>query len=70
MKAELIEHKACFEISLIPETMEDQAVIIRMGMNGKKEVRSFSATVHKDLRVSGYIVSGKRKDSNSYIPKR
>lgn len=70
MKADLIEHEGCFEISLTPENMEEQASIVRMGMNAKKEVRSFSASVYKDLHVSGYVVLGKRKDANSYIRHR
>ena len=67
MKSELTEHGECFEVSFTPETIEEAATIIRMGMNGVKEVRSYSANVYKDHTISGYIVIGKRKSPRSNV---
>jgi len=67
MKAKLIEHGACFEIVLEPETTQEQAAIIRFGMNSTKDLRSLSANVYQDLTVSGYVILGKRKQATSAV---
>ena len=67
MKAELNEYNGCFEIALTPETIEDAAKIIRMAINGTKEVRSVNAYAYSSNAISGAVVIGKRKQSTSTI---
>jgi hypothetical protein len=67
MKSLIKEWDGCFEIILKPETMEEQAQIIRMGMNATKEIRSFSSDINRNLTVGGYIVLGKKKRTRSSV---
>lgn len=67
MKAVLNEHGACFEIALEPETMDEAATIVRMGMNGTKDMHSVSASVYADKTVRGYLLFGQRKNSVSDV---
>jgi hypothetical protein len=70
MKVALDEYEGCFGIVLTPETLEDAAKILRMGMNGTKEVRNVSADVYPDNTLYGYVTIGKRKQPTSSVRQR
>ncbi len=67
MKVQLAEHSGCFEISLEPETPKEVAQLVRLGVNGTKEVRAISTTVGNDLSVNAWLVLGKRKQPRSQV---
>ncbi len=67
MKATVTEHGACFDVHLEPESMEDMATLVRMGMNATKELRSRETYLFTDHTCSASIVLGKRKQATSCI---
>lgn len=67
MKAKIAEYEGCFQIELDAETLEDAALIVRLGRNRTKELRSLNATASPS---GGFVVSlviGKRKDASSLV---
>lgn len=67
MKVELNEYGTCFEIALTPETLEDAAKLIRLGINGTREVRNVFAFASSDKTISGGVTIGKRKKPASKV---
>ena len=67
MKVTVQEHSACFGIELTPETIAEAALLIRLGINATKDVRSVSATAHADGSIYGSVVIGKRKQSRCAV---
>lgn len=70
MKAEALEFDGCFSIRLIAETMEEAAVLVRMGMNRTDEIRTAETSVNSESKFETCVVFGKSKRSNSYVPRR
>jgi hypothetical protein len=60
MKAKLIEFDGAFLVDLEPESKEDLALLVRLGLNGIKEPTDFWVNVHKDLTASASIRIMKR----------
>lgn len=69
MKVELHEYSGCFSISLVAETVEEAAKLVRMGMNSTKDLR-YLRTYAYDTGVSADVVLGKSKRADSSVPKR
>jgi hypothetical protein len=67
MQIKLIEHGNCFSFDLEPESIADAALIIRLKMNAKKEVRGVYASAHRDGHVSGALVIGKVRNERSGV---
>jgi hypothetical protein len=70
MIIQLKEHEGCFAFELTPETTQDAALIVRLGINATKEVRHLSAAVNSDGTFGGTLVLGKHKAANNHIPRR
>jgi hypothetical protein len=69
MKVTLTEHEGCFDIELVPETMQEVSQCVRFGMN-RTAVRSVNTHVFRDAEVRTNIVFGKSKRADSNVPKR
>ena len=69
MKVNVNEHGGCFSINLEPETIAEAALLIRLGINGTKEVRSLSAYASGDNTISACVVIGKHKKPSSQVAK-
>jgi hypothetical protein len=67
MQVKLTEFSRCFGIDLVPDTMEEQALLIKFGMNATKEVKNLATTVHVDNKIFSWFVLGKRKQSVSVV---
>ena len=67
MKIELREHAGCFGFELVPETMEDQALLARLAVNHTKVVRSVCVNAHADLAMTASVVLGKRRNAKSSL---
>lgn len=63
VKVTLMEHKECFSIVMDPESVKDAAVLVRLKMNGTKEIRGLYAECYGDGSISGSVVIGKRKQN-------
>jgi hypothetical protein len=61
VKVSVTEHEGCFEVELNPESIEDATLLVRMGLNVTKEVRTSMAYAPKNSTVSYTCVLGKRK---------
>lgn len=70
MKITLQEFGGCFSVRCVAETLPDANVLVRMGMNATKDVRSVTAYANDDGTFSASIVLGKHRKANSYIPRR
>lgn len=70
MKVTVEESEGCFSIHVEAEDIKEAAVLTRMGMNARKEVRSFSTDVFQDGTFSAYVVFGKHRKANSGIIRR
>lgn len=70
MKITLKEWEGCFGFDLEAESMQDAALLVRMGMNATKEIRHISATANQDGTFHGSLVLGKHKSANNDIPRR
>lgn len=69
MRVELHEYDGCFEISLVAETVEEAAQLVRMGMNTTKELR-YQRTYAYQSGISADVVLGKSKRADASVPKR
>lgn len=67
MEIKMYEYGHCFHFSLKPETMEDQALLVRFGMNATNELSNFNVFVGKDGLMSGYINIKERSRKLDYI---
>jgi hypothetical protein len=52
---------------MAPENVKDAAALVRLKMNGIKEVRGIYAGCYEDGTISGSVVIGKRKQSDSSV---
>ena len=67
MKVKVEEFDGCFSIDMEPETVAEAAILLRVAINGKKEVRGIYCSAYTDLTMSASVVIGKRKDTSSQI---
>ncbi len=67
MKAKIIEHRGCFEISMTAESMEDAVQITRIGMGATKELRECWAYVGENQSPFASVVLGKYKNMSSEV---
>ena len=67
MKARIIEHGTMFELVVEPETQDELAQVIRLGINATKERISMSSHVYKDLTAMFYATISKKKRATSNI---
>lgn len=66
----LSEHEGCFSFDCAAESREEAALLVRLGMNSTKEVRSIGATVDRGGGFSAHVVIGKHRKANSTVPRR
>ena len=67
MKVNVEEYDGCFSIDFEPETISDTVMLVRMKLNGIKEVRNITAYAWKDGTITGSVVIGKRKQVRSNL---
>lgn len=67
VKVEVREYEGCFGIDLTPETIEEAALLIRLGINGTLELRSLNAAAHSSGRIDASLVIGKRKQQRANV---
>lgn len=70
MKIILSEFAGCFAFSCVAETKEDAALLVHLGMNGTKEVRSPATEVLEGGEFSASLVIGKHRKAHSRVPQR
>ena len=70
MKFTLEEYEGCFSLNMQAETMAEAATLVRFGMNTTKELRSCSASAHKDGTFTAYVVVAKHRRACESVPKR
>lgn len=70
MKVTFIEYDACFGVDLTAETKEEAAMLVRYGINRKKEIRCSGVRVTAKGDVSCYINIGKTRKPTDYVPKQ
>ena len=69
MRFEIKEYGASFVIECTANTIQDAALLTRMGMNGKKEVR-YETNVYQDGTFTSWISIHKNRRAKSEVPKR
>ena len=62
MKVKVFEFDGCFSFDLFPESVEDAVILVRVKLNGIKEVRGIHVDCTKNLMMYGSVVIGKRKE--------
>jgi hypothetical protein len=67
MKASIIEHGTIFELVVEPETQDELALVIRLGINATKKKIDLSSYVYKDLTAMLHMVISKRTRAISNI---
>lgn len=65
MKVTFQEFDECFSIDLHAEDLEECALLVRLGLNATKDLRSVTSYAYKD--ISSAIVIGKRKNHTSMV---
>lgn len=70
MKAVLLEHSGCFEVSFEAETLQEAALLTRAGLNHTRELRWMGSNVYEDGKFTLSIVVGKHRRADSSIPRR
>lgn len=70
MKIRLIEFEGCFAFECEAEDLKDGAVLVRMGANSTKEVRSVRAYASRDGAITAGVVIGKDRRADSSVPRR
>jgi hypothetical protein len=64
------ENGGCFAISLQAETLQDAALLTRLGMNATKDMRYVGTSAYEDGRFEFGIVIGKHKRATERVPSR
>jgi len=67
VKCEVTEYPGFFGVELTPETIEEAAVLIRLGMNATRELRYVGAAARSDKTIDASITIGKAKRGASAI---
>ena len=67
MKVNVYEFYGCFSFDLFPDSVEDAAMLVRMKLNGTKELRGIHVDCGKDSIMRGSVVIGKRKEVKSSL---
>jgi hypothetical protein len=67
MRIAMAEQDETFSLELFPDTLEDQALLVRFGMNSIKEVKGMGFHVGRNLKGYGVIAIGKRKNPYSRV---
>ena len=70
MKVTLEDYKAAFTVSLEPETMEEAAQLVRLGMDSTKKILRCETEVYGDDHFHSHITIKKHGRANSTVPKR
>lgn len=69
MKTEITENSGCYFMELVPETMVEAAMLVRMSINSTKELRGLTTHAMSDGTFCSQIAIGIRKTTSSEIRK-
>jgi hypothetical protein len=67
MKVQIEEYGAVFSFNFEPESIADAAMLVRLKLNGTKELKGIWVTAHEKGTIEGSISIGKRKQVTSYM---
>jgi hypothetical protein len=67
VKVVLYECERSFGMEFTPETMQDAALLVRFALNATKDVRGIDTVASSDGVFTGYVVLGKRKNSDGSV---
>jgi hypothetical protein len=67
MKVQIVEYEGRFGLEIEPETVADASILVRLKINGTKEILGIYAEALRGGTMNGYIVIGKRRQVRSEV---
>lgn len=67
MNIELVEYGGCFSFEMKAESREDAAKLVRLALNGTKEIRYLNTHVTKDGNFISSLTLGKHKKASDSV---